>query len=773
MDFLNELNEAQLKAVEYNDGPQLVIAGAGSGKTRVLTYKIAYLLERGVSASSLLVLTFTNKAAREMNKRIGDLLGPEFTRSLWAGTFHSLFARILRREARLLGFTSDFTIYDSSDSKSLIKSIVKELGLDEKVYKPQLIASKISKAKNRLMLPSAYAADPTFRKSDEYDAVREMPRIYDIYTQRCRTSNAMDFDDLLLYTFLLFRDNEVIRKAYSERFEHIMVDEYQDTNYAQYMIISQLTNPTSKICVVGDDAQSIYGFRGANIDNILNFQTQYPTALLTKLECNYRSTECIVEAANSIIKHNRRQIPKNIYSIQSGGSPITLFSTYSDKDESLKVAAEITRLVRREVVGYDEIGLLYRTNAQSRSFEEVFRKSNIPYRIYGGLSFFQRKEVKDVIAYLRLMTNTNDEEAFKRIVNYPARGIGATTISKLMHAAHINEVSMWMVAKNAADYETGLGASAQKKLTDFVLFVEGYAQKMESSSAYEIALDMVEQSGIIRDLQQNEEVEAQAKLENIQELLNAIQEYELDMMEERGVERISIADYLSQVALLTDADEQDDGKAKVTLMTVHAAKGLEFDTVFITGMEDGLFPSQNAQYSEREIEEERRLFYVAVTRAKRACYLTFAKSRFKWGKTEFCSISPFVSEIDSRYLNDENNELRLKTTNENRGTEHVKPMVSERKSINSLQGNAVNLTRFKKINQQSTSAATSSKTDTMNSLQPANSLKAGAIVEHDRFGIGTVVSTEGAGDNAKAVVNFTNAGVKTLLLRFAKISVLS
>jgi DNA helicase-2/ATP-dependent DNA helicase PcrA len=403
----------------------------------------------------------------------------------------------------------------------------------------------------------------------------------------------------------------------------------------------------------------------------------------------------------------------------------------------------------------------------------VFRKSNIPYRIYGGLSFFQRKEVKDVIAYLRLMTNSNDEEAFKRIVNYPARGIGATTISKLMHAAHINEVSMWTVAKNAADYETGLGASAQKKLTDFVLFVEGYAQKMESSSAYEIALDMVEQSGIIRDLQQNEEVEAQAKLENIQELLNAIQEYELDMMEERGVERISIGDYLSQVALLTDADEQDDGKAKVTLMTVHAAKGLEFDTVFITGMEDGLFPSQNAQYSEREIEEERRLFYVAVTRAKRACYLTFAKSRFKWGKTEFCSISPFVSEIDSRYLNDENNELRLKTTNENRGTEHVKPMVSERKSINSLQGNAVNLTRFKKINQQSTSAATSSKTDTMNSLQPANSLKAGAIVEHDCFGIGTVVSTEGAGDNAKAVVNFTSAGVKTLLLRFAKISVLS
>ncbi len=772
MEITKDLNEAQVQAVVYNDGPQLVIAGAGSGKTRVLTCKIAYLLQMGVPASRILALTFTNKAAREMNQRISSLLGGESTRYLWSGTFHSIFARILRRESAHIGFTSDFTIYDTSDSRSLLKSIVKEMGLDEKMYKPQLVASKISMAKNRLVLPAGYAADASFRMRDERDGLREMPRIYEAYFHRCRQSNAMDFDDLLLYTFILFRDKEVVRNAYRERFVHILVDEYQDTNYAQYMIIAQLTTPESKICVVGDDAQSIYGFRGASIDNILNFQSHFPTTVVTKLECNYRSTECIVEAANSIIKNNRRQIPKNVYSHRGGGAPITLYSTYSDKDESLKVAAEISRLVRREGVGYNDIGLLYRTNAQSRSFEEAFRQSNIPYRIYGGLSFFQRKEVKDVIAYFRLMTNPHDEEAFKRVVNYPARGIGQTTLAKVQAAAHQNDVSMWEIAKNATLYDTGISGATQKKLLTFVMFVEGFSGRMAETSAYSIAKDLISESGIIRELQMDPDVEAQSKLENVQELLNAIQEYELEAKEERGVTHVSIVEYLNQVALLTDADVDDEDQMKVTLMTVHAAKGLEFDTVFITGMEDGLFPSENAQYSEREIEEERRLFYVAVTRAKRLCYLTYAKSRYRWGKTEYCSISPFVEEIDSRYIQTEHGGQVGNTPkpflNKPAKAEPVRKtfggmMNSSSGRTTPMPSRASNLQRVSSLN---TSPATAH-------AQNTSGLKVGAIVEHDRFGVGTVISLDGTGDNAKAVVDFTNAGLKTLLLRFAKITIVS
>ncbi len=777
MNITKDLNEAQLRAVTYNEGPQLVIAGAGSGKTRVLTCKIAYLLSQGVGASRILALTFTNKAAREMNGRIAGLLGADSTRFLWSGTFHSIFSRILRREAQFLGFTSDFTIYDTSDSRSLIKSIVKEMGLDEKLYKPQLVGGRISMAKNRLVLPSAYAGDMNCRKFDELNGLREMPRIYETYFQRCRQANAMDFDDLLLYTFILLRDNEVVRKAYKERFEYILVDEYQDTNYAQYMILSLLTEPTSKICVVGDDAQSIYGFRGANIDNILNFQKLYPTTMVTKLECNYRSTESIVEAANCVIKHNRRQIPKKVYSYQGGGSPITVYSTYSDKDESMKVAAEITKIVRREGVGYNDVALLYRTNAQSRSFEEVFRKSNIPYKIYGGLSFFQRKEVKDVIAYFRLMTNSNDEEAFKRVVNYPARGIGQTTIGKVQQAAHINNVSLWDIAKNTAIYDTGISAATQKKLLNFVGFVEGLANKMNETSAYEIAKELVEESGIVRDLQQSPEVESESKLENIRELLSAIKEYEVEAREERGEERVSIVEYLNQVALLTDADVDDDDSPKVTLMTVHAAKGLEFDVVFVTGMEEGLFPSQNSQNSEREIEEERRLFYVAVTRAKRLCYLTYAKSRFRWGKTEFCTVSPFVLEIDRKFLQGDITESFSKGMNN--ATNIYSTSSSNLSSANynrwkSESANNVPPKRIYPSNSQRVSSATATP-----SSQPASQssniggLKAGAVVEHERFGVGTVVALDGSGDNAKAVVNFTNAGTKTLLLRFAKIKVLS
>ncbi|MBO5699352.1 MAG: UvrD-helicase domain-containing protein [Bacteroidaceae bacterium] len=768
IDILKDLNDAQREAVTYNDGPQLVIAGAGSGKTRVLTYKIAYLLEQGVGPQSILALTFTNKAAREMNERIAKWVGHDITRYLWSGTFHSIFSRILRREAQWLNFRSDFSIYDTSDSRSLLKTIIKELLLDEKVYKPQIVASKISNAKNRLMLPQQYAADTEQRKRDERDGMRSVAQIYELYYQRCRLANAMDFDDLLLNFFLLLQNNNELREVYRNKFQYILVDEYQDTNYAQYMILKLLTNEDSKICVVGDDAQSIYGFRGASIDNILNFQNQYPKALVTKLECNYRSTKNIVAAADSVIKHNRRQIPKNVYSNQSDGECLRLIPTYSDKDEAYAVATEIKKMVSKNLTDFQNIALLYRTNAQSRVFEEAFRQYRIPHKIYGGLSFFQRKEVKDVVAYFRLLANPYDEESFKRIINYPARGIGQTTLGRIQNAALTHGISLWQTASNLELYCPEVAPAARKKVQTFMQLIEELSERLETTSAFKLADQVVKRAGIDVDLKQDNDPESLSKLQNIEELLNSIQAHEQEQQEEQGVTHVSLTTFLHQISLLTDMDMPDDDTNKVTLMTVHASKGLEYDVVFITGLEDELFPSLNA-----DIEEERRLFYVAITRAKKICIMSYAKSRMKWGTTEYVQPSRFIThEIDSTYFGE-------KTRHEvsEYASLHGKPNITfsqptstspfQRTSAttyNASRSNARKLTRIPPLNSsQPTSASTQMPKDLK--------MRVGSVIEHDRFGIGEVAQIDGAGEGMRIIVNFKNAGSKTLLLKFAKITV--
>lgn len=754
--FINELNPSQREAVLYNDGPSLIIAGAGSGKTRVLTYKIAHLMKMGMMPYNILALTFTNKAAREMNHRIAQLIGDDFTRGLWSGTFHSIFSRILRIDGQVMGYTSDFTIYDTADSRSLIKTIIKEMKLDEKVYKPATIAGRISEAKNHLMLPEAYASDRSILDRDHFNNIGKTYDIYAKYFQRCRMANAMDFDDLLLNTYLLFSQYPEIRQKYAERFQYILVDEYQDTNHAQHAIISQLTKPSSRICVVGDDAQSIYGFRGANIDNILLFTQQYPKAKLIKLEQNYRSTQTIVNAANSIISHNQKQINKKVYSNNEEGSPIQVFSSYSDKDESLKIASEIKRL-HRDDVDYKDIALLYRTNSQSRSFEETFRQANIPYRIYGGLSFFQRKEIKDILAYFRLVNNPHDEEAFKRVLNYPARGIGATTQGKLQLAAGEYNASLWEVLVNPEQYDLNFNKGTQAKLDKFKELILSFRSQLFTTEGYALAATIIRQTGIGAEINADNSPENLNRKENVEELLNAIKAYEEEVQEERGMEIVPLTEYLSQVSLLTDAEEKEDDSPKVTLMTIHAAKGLEFDTVFVTGMERDLFPNANANFYPKEMEEERRLFYVAVTRAKKRCYLTYAKSRFKYGNVEFCEPSPFLDEVDPQYLvrDDEDfNGFRSKPTptasrsQSSSWPSRPTPPASNGRRLIPLKG-------------------MSSMGNSGNINLPK--LKAGQRIEHDRFGLGTVISVEGNGDNTKACVEFDHAGRKNLLLKFAKI----
>lgn len=749
------LNPSQLDAVTYCDGPSLVIAGAGSGKTRVLTYKIAYLVQNGLPPWNILALTFTNKAAREMNERIAQIVGKELTRNLWSGTFHSIFARILRRESDFIGFSSDFTIYDSADSRNLVKTIVKEMGLDEKKYKPATVAGRISEAKNNLLLPDQYAAQPTILQRDNIDGLGKVHEIYSKYWQRCRQANAMDFDDLLLNTYLLLLEHPEIRSKYMDRFQYILVDEYQDTNTAQYRIISLLTQPDSRICVVGDDAQSIYGFRGAKIDNILQFTQQYPSARLIKLEENYRSTQTIVNAANSIIRHNTRQITKKVFSNKEIGTPIRIISSYSDKEESLKVAGEIKRIHRAEDVDYNDIALLYRTNSQSRAFEETFRNANIPYRIYGGLSFYQRKEIKDVLAYFRLITNPNDEEAFRRILNYPARGIGATTQSKILLAAAEMEVSPWLVITHPEEYGLDFNKRTYNLLQNFVSLIEGFQQKLMKINGYTLAAEIIRESGIGADIHSDNSPENLSRQENVQELLNSMKAFEEDMLEETGREVVPLTDYLSQVSLLSDTDQEEDNLPKVTLMTVHAAKGLEFDTIFVTGMEDELFPNANARYFPREMEEERRLFYVAVTRAKRHCYLTYAKSRFKYGSTEVTTPSPFLDEIDKDYVEWEDNNTWLKPRTAHSST--LSPRAQQEPKFP-----PPHFTPYKKT----TSALHRSSGHTVPQLRP------GDIIEHERFGVGTVLQLEGTGDSSKASVKFENAGTKNLLLKFAKFKVM-
>ena len=651
MDLLNDLNEAQRAAVEYIDGPSLVIAGAGSGKTRVLTYKIAYLLSQGMKPWSIMALTFTNKAAREMKERIGKLVGNDLAQHLYMGTFHSIFSRILRAEAEHIGFNNNFTIYDESDSRSLIKAIVKEMGLDDKKYKPAAVHAKISMAKNNLMSAAAYDSDAAIFEQNKRAQMPEVGKIFVAYVQRCKQANAMDFDDLLTLTYQLFREHEDIRHKYAARFDYVLVDEYQDTNHVQMSIVMQLCQEKQRVCAVGDDSQSIYSFRGANIDNILNYQRQFQGTRLFKLEQNYRSTQTIVEAANSLIKHNRNQIPKDVFSENAKGEKIQYKPAYSDKEEAAIVAKDVKRIRREDGCQYSDFAILYRTNAQSRSFEEEFRKQGIPYRIYGGLSFYQRKEIKDIIAYFRLVANPDDEEAIKRIINYPARGIGATTVLKIADCAHQNQVSFWEVISAPEQYGLAVNKGTMNKLETFRLLISSFIERAQTTDVYELGDAIIKESGISQDIMSGKDADDLARQENLEEFLSGMSAFVEERREEGRFDELFLQDYLQDVALLTDADSDGDkDEPRVSLMTVHAAKGLEFPTVFVVGLEENIFPSPLSAASLRELEEERRLLYVAITRAEKHCILTNAKNRWRYGKMEFDNPSRFIDEIDGKLI---------------------------------------------------------------------------------------------------------------------------
>jgi len=651
MDLLNDLNEAQRAAVEYIDGPSLVIAGAGSGKTRVLTYKIAYLLSQGMKPWSIMALTFTNKAAREMKERIGKLVGNDLAQHLYMGTFHSIFSRILRAEAEHIGFNNNFTIYDESDSRSLIKAIVKEMELDDKKYKPAAVHAKISMAKNNLMSAAAYESDAAIFEQNKRAQIPEVGKIFVAYVQRCKQANAMDFDDLLTLTYQLFREHEDIRHKYAARFDYVLVDEYQDTNHVQMSIVMQLCQEKQRVCAVGDDSQSIYSFRGANIDNILNYQRQFQGTRLFKLEQNYRSTQTIVEAANSLIKHNRNQIPKDVFSENAKGEKIQYKPAYSDKEEAVIVAKDVKRIRREDGCQYSDFAILYRTNAQSRSFEEEFRKQGIPYRIYGGLSFYQRKEIKDIIAYFRLVANPDDEEAIKRIINYPARGIGATTVLKIADCAHQNQVSFWAVIGTPEQYGLAVNKGTMNKLETFRLLISSFIERAQTTDVYELGDAIIKESGISQDIMSGKDADDLARQENLEEFLSGMSAFVEERREEGRFDELFLQDYLQDVALLTDADSDGDkDEPRVSLMTIHAAKGLEFPTVFVVGLEENIFPSPLSAASLRELEEERRLLYVAITRAEKHCILTNAKNRWRYGKMEFDNPSRFIDEIDGKLI---------------------------------------------------------------------------------------------------------------------------
>ena len=800
MDLLKDLNEAQQQAVSYIDGPSLVIAGAGSGKTRVLTYKIAYLLQQGMKPWSIMALTFTNKAAREMKERIGKLVGNDLAQHLYMGTFHSIFSRILRAEAEHIGFNSNFTIYDESDSRSLIKAIVKEKGLDEKTYKPAAVHAKISKAKNNLMSAEAYDADADIFMQNKRSNMEKMGEVYREYVQRCKQANAMDFDDLLVLTFQLFRDHEEVRRKYAERFDFILVDEYQDTNHVQMSIVMQLCREKLRVCAVGDDSQSIYSFRGANIDNILNFQHQLPGTRLFKLEQNYRSTQTIVEAANSLIRRNRNQIPKEVFSRNAEGEKIQYKPAYSDKEEALIVAKDIKRIKRQDDCGYDDFAILYRTNAQSRSFEEEFRKQGIPYRIYGGLSFYQRKEIKDIIAYFRLVANPDDEEAIKRIINYPARGIGATTVAKVAACAHENQVSIWEVIGEAAHYGLNVNKGTLTKLENFRLLISSFIDRSHTLDVYALGDAIIKEAGISEDIMQGKDADNKAHQENLEEFLSGMQTFVAERQEEGRMDETFLTDFLQDVALLTDADSDGEkDEPRVSLMTVHAAKGLEFATVFVVGLEENIFPSPIAATTVRELEEERRLLYVAITRAEKHCILTNAQNRFRYGKMEFDNPSRFIEEIDPELIEGEGMKSRSSFGGYGRRSSYGSDRSSGRDSYGSDGGYGGRMpwdsksvsSQFKadpkpsytspKPKSTASSASFSSSlkpasaASSSSSLKPASSsssLREGCKIEHQRFGIGEVLKLEGSGENAKATVAFTHAGTKQLLLKFAKYTII-
>ena len=803
MDLLNDLNDAQRAAVEYIDGPSLVIAGAGSGKTRVLTYKIAYLLSQGMKPWSIMALTFTNKAAREMKERIGKLVGDDLAQHLYMGTFHSIFSRILRAEAEHIGFNNNFTIYDESDSRSLLKAIIKEMGLDDKTYKPAAVHARISMAKNNLVTAEAYDSDPAILEQNKRAKMPAIGKIYVAYVQRCRQANAMDFDDLLMLTFQLFRDHEEIRQKYAGRFDYILVDEYQDTNHVQMSIVMQLCKEKLRVCAVGDDSQSIYSFRGANIDNILNYQKQLPGTQLFKLEQNYRSTQTIVEAANSLIHHNRNQIQKEVFSKNDKGEKILYKPAYSDKEEALIVAKNIQRIKRQDDCGYDQFAILYRTNAQSRSFEEEFRKQGIPYRIYGGLSFYQRKEIKDIIAYFRLVANPDDEEAFKRIINYPARGIGAATVMKIADCAHQNRVSFWEVIGNVEHYGLNVNKGTQTKLENFRLLISSFIDRSHTLDVYELGDAIIRESRISEDIMSGKNADDLARQENLEEFLSGMQTFVAGCQEEGRMDEAYLTDYLQDVALLTDADsEGEKDEPRVSLMTVHAAKGLEFATVFVVGLEENIFPSPLAAISVRELEEERRLLYVAITRAEKHCILTNAKNRFRYGKMEFDNPSRFIDEIDASLI--EGGEEAPESSfgggrssyggygsesgyggrmpwdrdrsDYRRDYQNSKPVASQfmadpKPGFKSVR--AVNAVHRIMGDTASSSSVASAGSSASKASSAAGSLSEGCRIEHQRFGIGTVLKIEGTGENTKATVEFQNAGTKQLLLKFAKFTILS
>lgn len=782
-DYIEELNEGQRNAVLYNDGPSLVIAGAGSGKTRVLTYKIAYLLENGYQPWNILALTFTNKAAREMKERIARQVGPERARHLWMGTFHSMFLRILHVEAGHIGFTSQFTIYDTADSKSLIRSIIKEMGLDEKVYKPGMVQARISNAKNHLVSPAGYANNKEAYEGDRAAKVPALRDIYQRYWERCRQADAMDFDDLLFYTFLLFRDHPEVLARYQDQFRYILVDEYQDTNFAQHSIVLQLAKNHQHVCVVGDDAQSIYSFRGADIDNILYFTKVYPDTKVFKLEQNYRSTQTIVRAANSLIEKNQWQIRKEVFSEKEKGEAIGVYQAYSDVEEGDIVVNKIAELRREKRYAYSDFAILYRTNAQSRIFEEAMRKRSMPYRIYGGLSFYQRKEIKDVIAYFRLIVNPNDEEAFKRIINYPARGIGDTTVGKIIAAATGHNVSLWTVLCEPLAYGLNFNKGTVGKLQAFRELISAFITDATEKNAYEIGADIIRQSGIINDVCQDSSPENLSRKENIEELVNGMSDFCAQRQEE-GNPNVLLGDFLSEVSLLTDQDSDKDGDdEKITLMTVHSAKGLEFKNVFVVGMEENLFPSSMVGDSPRALEEERRLFYVAITRAEEHCFLSYAKTRFRYGKMEFGSPSRFLKDIDVRFLRLPQDAGMFRRVEEEAAVfrrENARGFApdkedapyggKERVSVRPKQ-QIIAPTVPRNLKRVAPSANTASTSPSAGAS--ANRVQQGQLIEHERFGLGEVLKVEGEGDNAKATIRFKNAGDKQLLLRFARFKVLS
>ena len=834
MDLLKDLNEAQRAAVEYIDGPSLVIAGAGSGKTRVLTYKIAYLLSQGMKPWSIMALTFTNKAAREMKERIGKLVGNDLAQHLYMGTFHSIFSRILRAEAEHIGFNNNFTIYDESDSRSLIKAIVKEMGLDDKKYKPAAVHAKISMAKNNLMSAAAYESDAAIFEQNKRAQMPEVGKIFVAYVQRCKQANAMDFDDLLTLTYQLFREHEDIRHKYAARFDYVLVDEYQDTNHVQMSIVMQLCQEKQRVCAVGDDSQSIYSFRGANIDNILNYQRQFQGTRLFKLEQNYRSTQTIVEAANSLIKHNRNQIPKDVFSENAKGEKIQYKPAYSDKEEAVIVAKDVKRIKREDGCQYNDFAILYRTNAQSRSFEEEFRKQGIPYRIYGGLSFYQRKEIKDIIAYFRLVANPDDEEAIKRIINYPARGIGATTVLKIADCAHQNQVSFWEVIGAPERYGLAVNKGTMNKLETFRLLISSFIERAQTTDVYELGDAIIKESGISQDIMSGKDADDLARQENLEEFLSGMSAFVEERREEGRFDELFLQDYLQDVALLTDADSDGDkDEPRVSLMTVHAAKGLEFPTVFVVGLEENIFPSPLSAASLRELEEERRLLYVAITRAEKHCILTNAKNRWRYGKMEFDNPSRFIDEIDGKLIDSQDEaggslfgsmsdqpewaraqrprrpwedaeQPRYSSRYQNSkpvASQFVadpkpslfddEPETSRTSGRSSVSGrSSLSEGNFKSVRALNaakrymeahsshpascgigSSAASVSSSTASSAGSSSCGLQEGMKIEHQRFGRGTVLKIEGTGENTKATVEFVHSGTKQLLLKYAKFTV--